>query len=47
MRRRRNELEYPGFPDEIVEQDEAAQAITSARAIIDAAAKMLEHLGFF
>jgi hypothetical protein len=23
MRRRRNELEYPEFPDEIVEQEEA------------------------
>jgi hypothetical protein len=47
MRRRRNELEYPDFPDETVEQEEATQAITSAKAIIDAAGKLLEHLGFF
>jgi hypothetical protein len=47
MRRRRNELEYPEFPDETVEQDEATQAIASAIAIIDAAGKLLEHLGLF
>ena len=38
MRRRRNELEYPEFPDETV---------ASAKAIIDAAGKLLEHLGLF
>lgn len=47
MRRRRNELEYPEFPDETVEQEEAAQAIASASVIISAASKLLEHLGFF
>ena len=47
MRRRRNELEYPEFPDETVEQEEATQAISSASAIIDAAGKLLEHLGLF
>jgi hypothetical protein len=47
MRRRRNELEYPEFPDETVEPDEAATAISSARAIIDAADKLLGHLGLF
>jgi len=47
MRRRRNELEYPEFPDEIVEPGEAATAISSARAIIDAAGKLLGHLGIF
>ena len=45
MRRRRNELEYPEFPDETVEQEEATQAIASA--IIEAAGKLLEHLGLF
>jgi hypothetical protein len=47
MRRRRNELEYPEFPDETVEPEEAAEAISSAKAIIDAARKLLDHLGFF
>ena len=47
MRRRRNELEYPEFPDETVEQEEATQAIASASAIIGAAGKLLEHLGLF
>lgn len=47
MRRRRNELEYPEFPDETVESEEAANAISSAKGIIDAAGKLLEHLGLF
>jgi hypothetical protein len=47
MRRRRNELEYPELPDETVEPEEAAKAISDVKAIIDAARKLLEHLGFF
>jgi HEPN domain-containing protein len=47
LRIRRHELEYPDYPDEPVEEDEAANAISSARAIIDAAEKLLPHLGFF
>ena len=47
LRRHRNELEYPELPDEIIEPDEAATAISSARAIIDAAGKLLGHLGVF
>lgn len=47
MRRRRNELEYPEFPDEIVEPQEAAEAITSAVKIIDASRKLLQHLSLF
>lgn len=47
MRRRRNELEYPEFPDETIEVDEAATAISNARAIIDAAGKLLGHLRIF
>jgi hypothetical protein len=47
MRRRRNELEYPDFPDETVEPEEAAQAVSSSKAIIGAAEKLVEHLGIF
>jgi hypothetical protein len=47
LRIRRNELEYPDHPDELVEPDEAAEAVESSRAIIDAAAKLLPHLGLF
>ncbi|GAA4196636.1 hypothetical protein GCM10022252_44280 [Streptosporangium oxazolinicum] len=47
MRRRRNELEYPMFPDESVEQPEADQALTTAESIIEAARKMIDHLGIF
>ena len=47
MRRRRNELEYPDFPDEKVEAHEAAKAIKDATSIIEAARKLLDHLGLF
>ncbi|MFB9677467.1 hypothetical protein [Streptosporangium vulgare] len=47
MRRRRNELEYPEFPDEVVETAEAEHAIAAARALIDATGKLLDHLGLF
>ena len=47
MRRRRNELEYPEIPDETVEPEEAAAAISNSRALIDAARKLLDHLGLF
>ncbi|MEU7743120.1 hypothetical protein [Nonomuraea sp. NPDC049158] len=47
MRRRRNELEYPIFPDESVDQAEADQALTAAESIIEAAHRMIGHLGLF
>lgn len=47
MRRRRNELEYPEFPDETVEQIEAERVIVTARSLIEAATKLLDHLGVF
>ncbi|GAA2872636.1 hypothetical protein GCM10010517_33070 [Streptosporangium fragile] len=47
LRRRRNELEYPEFPDEAVEEAEADHAIAAARSLIDAADKLLGHLGLF
>lgn len=47
MRRRRNELEYPEFPDEMVEPEEAASALLNSKAIIDAATRLIEHLELF
>lgn len=47
LRIRRNELEYPNYPDEIVESEEAAEAVSSSKKIIEAAEKLLPHLGFF
>ena len=47
LRIRRNELEYPDYPDEAVEPDEAHEAVENCRTIIDAAAKLLPHLGMF
>lgn len=47
MRRRRNELEYPEFPDEKVEAREVAEAIADATHMIEAAGKLLGHLDLF
>lgn len=47
LRIRRNELEYPNYPDEVVESEEAAEAVSSSKKIIEAAEKLLPHLGFF
>jgi hypothetical protein len=47
LRIRRNELEYPEHPDEVVEADESEEAVESCRKIIDAASKLLPHLGTF
>jgi HEPN domain len=47
LRRRRNELEYPEFPDEIVDRQEVDQALARARSIIAAADKLAVHLDIF
>lgn len=47
LRIRRNELEYPDHPDEVVEVVESVDAIADSRRIIEAAAKLLPHLGLF
>ncbi len=47
LRRRRNELEYPTFPGEQIEIAEANAAIATAREQLDAAEKLVEHLGIF
>jgi HEPN domain-containing protein len=47
LRRRRNELEYPLYPTEQATTEEAAEALTTAAELIDAAAKLIPNLGFF
>jgi hypothetical protein len=47
LRRRRNELEYPLHPSERASAAEAAEALETASAVIDAAAGLLPNLGFF
>jgi hypothetical protein len=47
LRRRRNELEYPSFPGEHIETDEVTTAIASARGLLTAAQKLVEHLSIF
>jgi hypothetical protein len=47
MRRRRNELEYPAFPDETVEEPEVTEVVSGAKNIIDAARRLLGPLGLF
>jgi HEPN domain-containing protein len=47
LRRRRNELEYPLYPTEQANAAEAAETLTTAAEIIEAATKLLPNLGFF
>jgi len=47
LRRRRNELEYPEFPDEAVDASEAGDAATTARSLLNAADKLMSHLDLF
>jgi hypothetical protein len=47
LRRRRNEVEYPAHPDEHIAPEEAVASITTSAALIDAADKLLPHLGLF
>lgn len=47
LRRRRAEIEYPRYPGEMVTMDEAAQALERARAIHDAAVRLLPRLTVF
>lgn len=47
LRRRRHELEYPTGPGEATNQQEAADAIADARAVLDAARLLITTLGLF
>lgn len=47
LRRRRNELEYPAFPGEQAEPEEVLAAIDTTRSLLDAADKLVEHLGLY
>lgn len=47
LRRRRNELEYPAFPGERIEQTEVADAIATATALVRAATDLLPNVGVF
>jgi hypothetical protein len=47
LRRRRNELEYPDYPAEHADTEEATEALQTATEIINAASQLLPDLGFF
>ncbi len=47
LRRRRNELEYPESPGNDATQDEAAEAVDNAQAIITAAQGLLDQIRLF
>jgi hypothetical protein len=47
LRIRRNELEYPIFPDEPTEAHEVEEALDAASDIVGAAEKLLPHLAMF
>jgi uncharacterized protein (UPF0332 family) len=47
LRRRRNELEYPEYPDDEATNEEAGDALRIAAGIVDAAEKLRPELGIF
>jgi hypothetical protein len=47
LRIRRNELEYPAYPGELVEIDEVRTAVSQAKQVIEAANQLLPRLGFY
>lgn len=47
LRRRRNELEYPGAGLAASDHAEVSEAVASSRSIIEAADKLLPNLGLF
>jgi uncharacterized protein (UPF0332 family) len=47
LRRRRNDVEYPAHPGDEVDAHEAEEAITTADRLVEAADKLLPHLGLF
>ncbi|MEP6561175.1 MAG: hypothetical protein ABJD68_08900 [Nakamurella sp.] len=47
LRRRRNELQYPSYPGDLVESQEAAAAIATVRSLLADASKLLPAIGFF
>lgn len=47
LRRRRNELEYPSYPGEELQDDEVDEALKTTRQIIDDAERVLPHLTMF
>jgi hypothetical protein len=47
LRIRRNELEYPAYPGELVEPTEVHEALSQATRLIDAAEQVLPYLGFY
>jgi hypothetical protein len=47
LRRRRNELQYPSFPGELVEAEEVKGAIAIVHQFLDAATKLIPVVGFF
>jgi hypothetical protein len=47
LRRRRNELEYPSTGTAGSDVDEANEAVTQSRGIVEAAEQLLPNLSFF
>ena len=47
LRQRRNEVEYPSWPGDHVDESESLEALTGARRIIANADRLIDELGFF
>lgn len=47
LRMRRNEIEYPSYPDELVDHTESVHALGAVEQLVSAAEKLLPHLVVF
>lgn len=47
LRRRRNDLQYPSFPGDLIDPGEVRAAVTTVQGFLDAATVLLPELGLF
>ena len=47
LRRRRNDLQYPAYPGDLIDLDEARAAIETVRGFLSSAEQLLPAIGFF
>jgi hypothetical protein len=47
LRRRRNDLQYPSFPGDLIDPGEVRAAVTTVQGFLDAATALLPELALF
>jgi hypothetical protein len=47
LRRRRNQIEYPAYPGDVVEVEEVTETLEVAGKLVASAEKLLPNLGLF